>query len=177
MPAPSKTLEGLDQTFKNLDHLGLNLASCVRTACWKLGGKILWKAKKRCPQVFTGTPSWDPDPGTPTGRLMGSLTMRSNFSGTTTGFSSPAKQGDEIQSPPTDASKMNPEVVVGTNVEYAQFPEFGTKKMYARPYLYPAFFEHSNEFEKILVDIVEKKAALRNFNQRLPIFDPEGNWE
>jgi HK97 gp10 family phage protein len=176
MPAPHKGLEGLDKTLQNLDHFGINLASCVRTACWQLGGKILWKAKKRCPEKFTGTPSWNPEPGTPTGRLMGSLTMQANFGQQTSGLTSPAKSGDAIGKPGGEG-KDNPTVAVGTNVEYAKFPEFGTKKMYARPYLYPAFYEHENEFEKILIGIVEKRAALRNFNQRLPIFDAEGSWE
>jgi HK97 gp10 family phage protein len=176
MPAPSKTLEGLDQTFKNLDNLGLNLASCVRTACWKLGGKILMQAKNNARTVFTGTPSDDPEPGTPTGRLMGSITMKANFGPQAAGLNSPAKSDDAIGKPGGDG-KDAPTVAVGTNVNYAPYPEFGTRKMHARSFMYPAFFSLENDFEKTLIGIVERKAALRNFNQRLPIFDPEGNWE
>lgn len=175
MPAPSKTLEGLDQTFKNLDHLGLNLASCIRTACWQLGGKIMMQAKNNARTLFTGTPSYDPEPGTPTGRLMGSVTMKANFGQQTAGLKSPAKPEDAIGKP--GGGPDEPNVAVGSNVEYAIFPELGTKKMHSRSYLYSAFFALENDFEKTLIGIVERKAALRNFNQRLPIFDPEGNWE
>lgn len=175
MPAPSKTLEGLDKTLQNLDHFGLNLASCIRTACWQLGGKIMMQAKNNARTVFTGTPSDAPEPGTPTGRLMSSISMQANFGQQTAGLKSPAKPEDAIGKP--GGGPNEPMVAVGTNVNYAPFPEFGTRKMHARSFLYPAFFGLENDFEKTLIHIVEKKAALRNFSQRLPIFDPEGNWE
>lgn len=180
MAAPNKGFEGLDKTLKNLEHVELNLASCVRTACWRLGGKILMAAKERARKggqgMFTGTPSEDPDPGTPTGRLRGSLTMRANFGQQAAGLKSPAESGDAVGKP-GGSGKDDPVVVVGTNVKYAPFVEFGTRKMHERPILYPAFFENEDDFERVFIDTVEKKAALRNFNQRLPIFDPEGSWE
>ncbi len=176
MTAPNKGLEGLDKTLKNLEHFEINLASCVRTACWQLGGKMMMQAKNNARTVFTGTPSDNPEPGTPTGRLMSSISMRANFGQQSVGLKAPAKSEDAIGKPGGDG-KNAPLVAVGTNVEYAPFPEFGTRKMHERSFLYPAFFGLENDFEKTLVDIVEKKAALRNFNQRLPIFDPEGNWE
>jgi HK97 gp10 family phage protein len=175
MPAPHKGLEGLDKAFQNLDHFGLNLASCVRTACWRLGGKIMMQAKNNARTVFTGTPSYDPEPGTPTGRLMGSVTMQANFGQQTVGLKSPAKSEDAIGKP--GGGPDSPLVAVGTNVDYAPYPEFGTRKMHARSFMYPAFFGLANDFEKTLIDVIEKKAALRNFNQRLPIFDAEGSWE
>ncbi|MBE3087635.1 MAG: hypothetical protein IMZ71_00725 [Chloroflexi bacterium] len=175
MPAPSKTLEGLDKTLQNLDHLGLNLASCVRSACWQLGGKIMMQAKNNARTVFTGTPSNDPEPGTPSGRLMGSISMKANFTEQSQGLKAPAKSEDAIGKP--GGGPDAPMVAVGSNVDYAPFPEFGTRKMHARSFMYPAFFSLENDFEKTLIGIVERKAALRNFNQRLPIFDPEGNWE
>lgn len=39
---------------------------------------------------------------------------------------------------------------VGTNVEYASFVEFGTKKQSAQPFLYPAYKENE---EKIVKEI------------------------
>lgn len=176
MTAPNKSLEGLDKTLKNLESFKLNFSSCVRTACWKLGGKIMMQAKNNARSVFTGTPSEAPEPGTPTGRLMSSITMRANFGQQTAGLQAPAKDEDAIGKPGGDG-KDAPMVAVGTNVSYAIFPELGTKKMHERPYLYPAFFSLEDDFERTLIGIVEKKAALRNFNQRLPIFDPEGSWE
>lgn len=173
MPAPHKGLEGLEQTKKNLEHFGINLESCVRTACWKLGGKIMMQAKNNARSLFDH----------PTGRLAGSITMRSNFSQQTTGLKTPAKSEDAIGAPGGDG-KDKPTVTVGTNVEYARRVEFGfvgkdkLGRQYnqaAKPYLYPSFFSLENDLEKELIDTVEKKAACRNFNQRLPIFDPEGS--
>lgn len=37
------------------------------------------------------------------------------------------------------------EGAVGTNVEYAEFVEFGTSKMPAQPFLYPAFAKNKND--------------------------------
>jgi len=41
-------------------------------------------------------------------------------------------------------------VIVGTNVEYGKYQEFGTRKMKAHPYLRPAFDENKDKvMEKI----------------------------
>lgn len=40
-------------------------------------------------------------------------------------------------------------VVIGTNVEYAVYQEFGTSKMKAQPYLKPAVMDHINEYKSI----------------------------
>lgn len=45
--------------------------------------------------------------------------------------------GDGVGAPMTGGQKF--EVVVGTNVDYAPFIEFGTSKMVATPFLRPAF--------------------------------------
>ena len=165
----------MDKVLKNLETMGQNLEACARTACWQVGAKIMYKAKKNAHERFTGTPSFDPEPNTPTGRLAGSITTKANFTDKTVGLKTPAQAGDEINKPSGD--KDHPLVATGTNVEYAEHPEFGTKKMHARPYLYPAFFECENDLPATIKDVVEKKAALRNFNQRLPIFDAGGAWE
>ena len=39
--------------------------------------------------------------------------------------------------------------VIGTNVEYAAYVEFGTSKMAAQPYLKPAAMDHSAEYRAI----------------------------
>ena len=50
---------------------------------------------------------------------------------------------------------------VGTNVEYAPFVEFGTSRMGAKPYLYPALRDNFNFIKKKLgksvVDTLKKK--------------------
>lgn len=40
--------------------------------------------------------------------------------------------------------------VVGTNVDYSIYVEFGTTKMRARPYLRPGVLNHTDEYSKIL---------------------------
>jgi len=40
-------------------------------------------------------------------------------------------------------------VVIGTNVEYAVYQEFGTSKTEAHPYLKPAVMDHINEYKSI----------------------------
>jgi HK97 gp10 family phage protein len=45
---------------------------------------------------------------------------------------------------------------VGTNVEYAVFVEFGTRKMSARPYFYPSVQEVIPEFKKRLEKAVKE---------------------
>ncbi|MBR4266480.1 MAG: HK97 gp10 family phage protein [Bacteroidales bacterium] len=44
----------------------------------------------------------------------------------------------------------NIKVYIGSNVSYAPFLEFGTRKMSAYPYLKPACTEHTEEYKKIL---------------------------
>lgn len=44
--------------------------------------------------------------------------------------------------------------VVGSVVVYAPYQEFGTKKMGAHPYLYPAFDENKDRIAKIMSDAV-----------------------
>lgn len=48
-------------------------------------------------------------------------------------------------------------VEVGTNVDYGSYVEFGTKKMDARPYLFPAFFMFEGEIIKDIKKILDKR--------------------
>lgn len=43
-------------------------------------------------------------------------------------------------------------VYIGTNVEYAPYVEFGTKRVSARPYLKPAIVNHLEEYKSIVED-------------------------
>jgi len=51
-------------------------------------------------------------------------------------------------------------VMVGTNVDYGPYVEHGTKKMDARPYLFPAFFMFEGEIIKDIKKILDKKEGL-----------------
>ncbi len=66
-----------------------------------------------------------------TGRLKGSITYA--VRGYTSRTRSPAKSKDAVSRPITAYVAH-----VGTNVEYAEYQEYGTRKMKAQPYLRPA---------------------------------------
>lgn len=67
-----------------------------------------------------------------TGRLRGSITVASS-DGKATRPESPAATTDKIAAPSVPG-----ETFVGTPVEYGPYQEYGTVKMYARPFLRPA---------------------------------------
>ncbi len=48
------------------------------------------------------------------------------------------------------------EAVVGTNVEYAEFVELGTRYQHAQPYLKPALVEHQSDYYKIFQEVFKK---------------------
>ena len=50
-----------------------------------------------------------------------------------------------------DENKM--EVMIGTNVKYAPYVEFGTCKMAARPYLRPAYYENIDK----IMDFIKRR--------------------
>lgn len=47
---------------------------------------------------------------------------------------------------------------VGTSLPYAPFVEFGTRKMAAKPYLFPAFEEERPKFEERLAEVIRRAA-------------------
>lgn len=48
------------------------------------------------------------------------------------------------------------QAIIGTNVEYAPYVEFGTVKMKAQPYLKPAIKNHTDEYMDIAMDYLKK---------------------
>lgn len=47
-------------------------------------------------------------------------------------------------------------VIIGTNVEYAPYVEMGTSRMNAQPYLYPAVYNHTQEYFNMISDCLSK---------------------
>lgn len=47
-------------------------------------------------------------------------------------------------------------VLVGTDVEYGKFVEYGTSRMSAQPHLTPAFHQSESTFKKNLADEIKK---------------------
>lgn len=85
-----------------------------------------------------------------TGRLRGSITYATaaqHSSG-----QSPAEGSDYT----THGKPDDDDVVIGTNVEYAPYIEFGTAKMGARPYLRPAIHDHLDEYKQMIETCLKK---------------------
>ncbi len=177
--AGNKTeIKGVKETIKNAENMGFNLKSCARTACWRLAGKIATQAKRNVQTLVIPKSAG----GTTTGRLAGSITMAANFTPKVGGLKAPAQPDDGLTSPAGNDEDL-PFVAVGTNLVYARRIEHGFQgqdslgrnyNQAPKPYVYPAYFAYENDLPKTLDDVVMQKGALRNFNQRLPIFDPGG---
>jgi HK97 gp10 family phage protein len=45
--------------------------------------------------------------------------------------------------------------IVGTNVEYAPYQEFGTSNMQSQPFLLPALYESKADIMKIFEDVLK----------------------
>ena len=48
------------------------------------------------------------------------------------------------------------DAIVGTNVEYAPYVEFGTSKMAAQPFLEPSLHDNRKRIEKLIGDVIGK---------------------
>lgn len=82
-----------------------------------------------------------------TGRLRGSITYATKKDGSSP--ASPASSSDGVHSNDVNDDR---EVVIGTNVEYAQPVELGSSKVKARPFIKPAIQNHKDDYKKILED-------------------------
>jgi phage gpG-like protein len=139
-------IEGLDALFSNLQEWGKRKQAKMQQALKWVAADIERDAKSMCP--------WQ------TGRLRASISY--NWTDSGKGFGSVDGKADTADGvgQPTDVPAGGFAVVVGTNVEYAPFVEFGhtihaekqsvTSSYVAtyvagRPYLSPAFFSHMND--------------------------------
>ena len=78
-----------------------------------------------------------------TGRLAGSITYATKTERQE--VRAPAKSGDAVQGAPPENG-----VIIGTNVEYAGYLEFGTSRIDAMPYIKPNIEAHMGEFKDTL---------------------------
>jgi len=93
-----------------------------------------------------------------TGRLKSSIST--NWAGSDLGegkTGAGAEAGDGVKRPEGSKELL---YVVGSNVKYAPYQEFGTKRMTARPYLFPAYFSLEGETIKALAKIMKEDVRL-----------------
>lgn len=88
---------------------------------------------------------------------------KSNESHATTQATEKAGTAGKAVSPQTVGSYTvatpkteNPAVYVGTNVEYAPYVEYGTRKMKKQPFLEPGIMEHMDEYQQIFEKYLEE---------------------
>lgn len=68
----------------------------------------------------------------------------------------PVDTGNLRNSIKTTISEGGKHAVVGTDVEYSEFVEFGTFKQLAQPFLGPAYIKNKLKFEQEMQKIVDK---------------------
>lgn len=56
---------------------------------------------------------------------------------------------------PTDSSRDQLSLYIGTNVEYGRYIEYGTVKMRPRPFIKPAALEHGSEYQQMVKDTMQ----------------------
>lgn len=89
-----------------------------------------------------------------TSRLKSSISTNWSGSGLPEGKTGgQAKSGDGVGQP---GGPKGLAVVVGTNVKYAPYQEFGTRKMSAKPYLFPAYHKNEGEVAREISKVFKK---------------------
>lgn len=135
-------ITGADKVIHQLEELAKKSGKAVRDASIKGGFRIEADAKKNV--------------AVDTGRLRASLTTNWTGSGmsraTIIDPSRETKGNDAVGQP--SGGKTGFTVIVGTNVEYAPYIEYGTSKKGARPYLFPAFNKNQTRITKDIGEAV-----------------------
>jgi HK97 gp10 family phage protein len=133
-------LKGLEDLKKNIAFYKALFPKASSRALMKTGFKVEGYAKQMC--------------AVDTGRLRGSISTNWAGSGQPEGKTDKkAQPGDGMPQPPGEAGMV---VAVGTNVFYGPYVEFGTSKMEARPYLFPAYFAYETELIPEIISEAKK---------------------
>jgi len=137
-------IDGVAQVQKNLKQWGRKKDEESKKVLKEIGFKIQRDAKLTAREkgIFD------------TGRLISSISVNWSRGPNKGAVDAPAKRDDGIGRPDSKLGKF--EVAVGTNVFYAPFQELGTRKMRARPFLFPSFFSHEGDVERKLKEIMKK---------------------
>jgi len=138
-------VKGIPEVIANLKTYQIIKTQAIKDRLKKQAFKIELAAKEMCP--------------VDTNRLRSSISTNwagSSLSEGKTGGK--AKSGDGVKKP---AGPKELVYVVGTNVEYSEDVEHGTKKREATPYLFPAFFMYEGETVAALAVIMKKDVRLR----------------
>jgi HK97 gp10 family phage protein len=135
----------VSKTEKRLLAIGFQIESEIKRSMVRGAGSIYARGKKVHQASAPGYP-----PAVDTGRLRASISTNWSSSGLQRGLvGAKAKPEDGVGQPGPKFS-VPFRVVIGSNVAYAAYVEFGTKRMAARPYLRPAFDKYKGRVTKLL---------------------------
>jgi len=125
-------VEGIEEAVSKLKKYQFIKRDAIKNIMKEIGFKVEADAKKTVP--------------VDTGRLRASIsTAISGQSG--------HSEKDKVRTPSGEPGFV---VVIGSNVKYAPFVEFGTHKMSARPYLLPAYHKNQPELKTRIAAVFKK---------------------
>jgi len=133
-------LEGVEKVISNLKKYQVAKRGACEIALKETAFKIEGDAKRKV--------------AVDTARLKGSISTNWAGSSMNRGRTSGKAKADDGVGRPSGEKGLS--VVTGTNVVYAPFQEYGTRKMAAHPFVYPAYFMHKDELAKRIKKIFGK---------------------
>ena len=145
----AKIVHGIPEVIANLKKYQIIKTQAIKDRLKKQAFKIETLAKQTMAQKGV----WD------TGRGASSISTNWAGSNLAEGKTGPkALSGDGVKRPEGPKDLV---YVVGTNVFYLPYNEFGTSKMVARPFLFPAYFMYEGETIKAIGIIMKKDVRLK----------------
>lgn len=123
----------------NLDEVFKALGEKAETAMEECGMDAEYYAKRLCP--------------VDTGRLRNSITHATNGNSGRTDYRD--RNGNLYTGGSAKGDVDDYTVVIGTNVEYAQFVEHGTHSRAAKPFLKPAIADHKSHYVAVIQKYLE----------------------
>ena len=145
-------VKGIDEALKNLKWYQVVKREACGIALKRGAFDIERAAKEKCPVDY--------------GRLRASITTnwagssmrRAKIKSPCRRQENPTKSEDGVGQPDGPKELV---FVVGSNVTYAPYQEFGTKHMPPRHYLYPAYFMYEGEIVKDIGKVFKKDIRLK----------------
>jgi HK97 gp10 family phage protein len=137
----------LEEAQKRLIGAGFEISKIVKESMRGGTGRIYQRGNIVHQASSPGQP-----PAVDTGRLRASISVNwvgSGGSGVDEDGNSLETPADGVNQPGSSGGRFR--VVVGSNVEYAPYLEFGTRRMAARPFLRPAFDQVRSRILRMLV--------------------------
>jgi len=143
-----RVVSGIPETIANLKKYQVIKTQAIKDRLKKQAFKVETLTK----QIMSEKGVWD------TGRAASSISTNWAGSNLNEGKTGPkAQPGDGVKEPQGPKELV---YVVGSNVFYVPYNEFGTSKLTARPFLFPAYFSYEGETIMALTKIMKEDVRL-----------------